>query len=289
MNDHDPLDRYMNDFGRRLEAATAVPRRRRPRVLLLAAPAVGAALVLTALLLLLPGGSTTRRLDVVAEARAALQPQDGALTHMVVAEHVETPPGAHRDRVFGLPFTGEQWSATDPVRWRMTYKNPENAQMHPGQPVEIAYADGTEEEFYPRLNHVRRYHGIGGQRAPAARPLGTDPIATLRAMLSRGALRDAGTMTLAGREVRRLVGTRTLHPPKSKPIASPVEYDVDPTTFAPVRARIGLPVPGDQAGRPTVVLDFRRFERLPLTPESAALLKIHPRPGASVTEIGRGR
>jgi hypothetical protein len=271
----------MNEFGRRLEEAAAVPRRRRPRVLLLAGPAVGAALVLTALLLLLPGGSTTRRLDVVAEARAALASQDDRLVHLVVAQHVEA---AHPRADFHSaipPVTTEQWSATAPVRWRVAYVNPPGVVRHGNQPVEVAYADGVEEEYHPDTNTLRRTTGTGAHSAPAAFPLGTDPVAQLRALLARGELHDAGATTIGGRDVRRLVGVRTREF-NGKIATGRIEYDVDPTTYAPVRARIEPAFPIRESDRIVAVLDFRRFERLPLTAQSVAALKIHPKPGVRV-------
>jgi hypothetical protein len=283
-HDDDALDRYMDAFGDRLrDAATTAGRGRRPRLLLLAGPAVAAALALTALLLLLPGGSTTRRLDVVAEARAALQPQDGRLIHLVVRQHVVDPhrPGFH---VSAPPVTTEQWSATDPVRWRVAWVQPDNVVRNGGKPIEIAYADGAEETYYPRSNRLRRVTGVGHFSAPAAHPLGTDPVAALRSMLAAGRLRDDGAAEVDGRPVRRLVGTRSRTFDRRR-VTVPVVYYVDPTTFAPVRARLGVPFPLKGDVPLTVVLDFRRFERLPLTPANAELLKIHPRPGADVREV----
>jgi hypothetical protein len=283
----DPLDRYLDDFGRTLEdAARKRPRRaRRPRRLpLLAGSAALAAAAITAVLLLLPGSTTPRRLDVIAEARAALAPQAGELTHLVVRQHAEVAPGARGVSVSAPPITIEQWSATGPVRWRMTYINPPNAFPHPEERVEVAYADGVETSYNRARNALRRVTGLGTHSAPAAYPLGTDPIATLRSMLAHGRLRDAGPATIGGRAVRRLLGTRTRALGKQR-FTGTVEYDIDPTTFAPVRAKLQPPFPLLGANRIYEVLDFRRFERLPLTAATSELLKIHPDPGAKVRTI----
>jgi hypothetical protein len=114
-------------------------------------------------------------------------------------------------------------------------------------------------------------------------PLGADPVATLRSMLSSGRLRDAGETTVGGRTVHRLVGTRTRAFGTHRFVAS-FEYDVDLTTFAPVRARIQIPGPAG-ADRIFSILDFQSFERLPLTAANAKLLKVQPRPGAKVHTI----
>lgn len=283
MND---LDRYLDRFGRTLEeaahAADATPARRRRRLLVLLAGPVALAAI-TAVLLLLPGGQTTRRLDVIAEARAALQPQAGQLTHLVVRQRIAPTPG-RRGSVTAPPITSEQWSATGPVRWRITYINPSNVRPHPGDRVESAYADGVEEDYDRRRNRLRRVTGLGVHSAPAAYPLGTDPVATLRSMLAQGKLRDAGTTKIGDRDVRRFLGSRTRRFGDVVARGS-VEYFVDPQTFAPVRARFQPPLPQPVNERLFVVLDFQTFERLPLTAESAELLEIHPDPGVAVREI----
>lgn len=291
-NDDTHLDRYLDAFGARLEAAAApaptATKRRFPRLALLAATATATALAITAVALLLPGGTTTHRLDVVAEARAALAPKADELTHLVVRQRLAAA-GSKGAKGFQPEFANEQWSATKPVRWRVTYEMPHNSTLHPGQKVEVAYAGGVEQEYFPDINHIRRVHGVKTLPAPAAYPLGTDPIAALRAMLAQGTVRDAGTTKAGDRDVRRLVGTRTRTVPgvngrKPTKLVSDVQYDVDANTFAPVRARIEVP-PFPGSDPLYVVLDFDAFERIPLDAASEKLLRIQPKPGASITEI----
>lgn len=297
-HDDDPLDRYMDTFGERLEAAAAQrkatksPRRRLRRAALIGGPV--AALALTAVLLLLPGSTTPRHLDVLAEARAALAPQQDELTHLVVRQRLLTDDdnkSSYSRQV--APIVIEQWSATRPVRWRVGFALPPDSDQPPGTQLQMSYANGVQEQYTPKSNRLRRSHGLGKLAAPAASPLGTDPVATLRSLLSRGQLRDAGSAKVGERDVHRLVGTRsrTIHTKKGKQTyKSPVEYDVDPTTFSPVRARIGLPFPRTSGASPLfVVLDFTTFERLPLTPATERLLAIHPKPGVKVTETDRHR
>jgi hypothetical protein len=293
--DHDPLDRYMNAFGGRLEAAAsaqqaAAPRHRRRlhRAALIGGPI--AALALTAVLLLLPGSTTPRRLDVLAEARAALAPHTGQVTHLVVRQHIAGTEGTE-DRYLA-PFTLEQWSATKPVRWRVAYEMPHASVTHPGERVEVAYAGGVEQEYFPKSNHIRRVRGVQEHPAPAISPLGTDPVAALRSLLARGGVRDAGTARIGDRDVRRLVGTlahRLTTKKGERTVRARVEYDVDPATSAPVRARIELALRPNGAQPLWAVFDFKAFERLPLTAESEKLLTVQPGPGVSITEIGRRR
>lgn len=295
-HDNNDLDRYLDAFGTRLEdaAATATTTTKRPgkRWPLLAVSATATALAITAVALLLPGGTTTRRLDVVAEARAALAPHPDELTHLVVRQRLAGANGGgdgNGSKGLQPEFANEQWSATKPVRWRVTYEMPHNSTLHPGQQVEVAYARGIEQEYFPAINHLRRVRGIKTLPAPAAYPLGTDPIAALRTMLAQGTVRDSGTAKAGDRDVRRLVGTRTRTVPgfngrKPTKLVTDVQYDVDANTFAPVRAR--LEVPPFRGSDPLyVVLDFDAFERIPLNAESEKLLQIQTKPGASVTEI----
>jgi hypothetical protein len=288
---HDPLDRYLDAFGARLEAAaTAKPRRRNPlrRAALIGGPV--AALALTAVLLLLPGGTTPHRFDVVAEARAALAPHRGQLTHLVVRQHIASADGS-AGHAFP-PFTLEQWSATKPVRWRVTYAMPHVSTTHPGERVEVAYARGVEQEYYPKSNHIRRSRGVAEHPAPAVSPLGTDPVAALRSLLAHGGVRDAGTARIGDRDVRRLVGTlahRLTTNKGQRTVKAAVEYDVDPATSAPVRARIQLAFRPHGARSLWAVFDFKAFERLPLTPESEKLLTVQPGPGVSITDLHRRR
>jgi hypothetical protein len=286
----DPLKRYLDDFGRQLDqAATApVPRRRlRPRpIIALAGGLTSAVLLIPTLLAGAPGGSS--RLDLVAQARAALTPS-GVLVHTIVTQHAEVLPG-HRDVHVSAPAqTTEQWSMANPPRWRIAFSYPD-PKAHPGAgrvgdahgpivgPVQFVHAGDSEFTYYQQRNTLRIVRGLPpgtGSAIPGPTPLGNDPIATLRAMLQTGRLHDAGTSTVQGRQVRRLVGT-TQRTFGKKRITTAVEYDVDPDTFAPVAARIELPFPFDDGPAVAVVLRFRRFETLPLTAQTRRLLEIHP-------------
>jgi hypothetical protein len=107
------------------------------------------------------------------------------------------------------------------------------------------------------------------------------PIATIRAMLRRGELRDDGFASVDGQTVRHLVGKRPAFPGRSRPQLA-VRYYVDADSYTPVAARIGRPPTARQSGSKAHTLGvytrirFTSFERLPLTAANARLLEIHP-------------
>jgi hypothetical protein len=270
----DELERYLDDFGGRLRAvrtdpAAAGPRRRRLAVGVTAAVAAAVAAVV---LLVGSGGGVGDRLDIVAEARAALSPP-GEIVHMVIRH--ELP---YDDGPAASSSVTERWTAVDPPRWRFIQELP-----HPEEGrgrffdaegsyygrQEFAYADGVQRWFIAQRNRLRIQGGFSGDGPAAQAPgfcgAGGDPQADLRAMLDRGEVTDAGERQIGGRTVRRLVSEdRTL------------VYDVDPDTFAPVQWSlslfVGRGVPETRSS--TVRFVVERYERIPITPESAELLTI---------------
>lgn len=285
------LDRYLDDFGLRLYAAAASPAPwPRRRLALLATPAVAAA-VLAAVLLVGTGGE---RLDVVAEARAALSPPD-AIVHMVIRE--DPGPGAPPPP----PIVTEQWAAVDPLRWRVVHELPSGTAFGvavEGQDgyllvghVEQSYADGVRRAYRSKPEPLLRVTKGLSDEGPAARvssPQGAfgGPQVDLRAMLASGEVRDAGEHRLDGRPVRRLVGEPgpDLYPPGTSSGTSFV-YDVDPETFAPVRYAIDFPEPIG----PDTEYFVDVYERIPLTPETAQLLEIQTPPDTEVVEREPGQ
>jgi hypothetical protein len=154
--------------------------------------------------------------------------------------------------------------------------------------VQTSYGGGAEEHYIPSLNTLNIRTGVSedGQRVSLSDgPLGADPVASIRAMLEAGQLHDAGSGTVDGHAVKRLLGEelnlqlRAPHPPW------PVEYDVDPETYAPVRftaEEVGTSIP-DNTGTPTQVVDVNTYEELPLNEDTAALLSIKPTGDPTVT------
>jgi hypothetical protein len=289
---NDPYQRFLDDYGRELERAAARPLRRHRSVAALGIAVAVAATAIIVVLLAAPGGD--RRLDVVAQARAALSDR-GRLVHLVVRQSIEVRPRYPREKVVvPPPTTTEQWSASDPPRWRIAFSYPD-PKTTPGAgtvgdahgpivgPVQFAYANGAQFTYLQERNTltiVRGFSDTGpAAEVPGPTPLGNDPIATIRSMLTRGELRDDGQATVDGHAVRRLVGERQRTFGKQT-VTSAMEYDVDPDSFSPVAARVELPLRAPRTGTAppptTLVLRFLDFQRLPFTKDNARLLKIQP-------------
>jgi hypothetical protein len=269
----------LDDFGRQLERAASTHRgpstARRPIWMGLALAAVAA------IALILGGAGGTARVDVIAQAQAALSPP-GGLVYMVTTTRVEVPG---RTIAQPPPVSTEQWSSGTPERWRIAQTLPAHGNIHvigPHGPIvgleEFSYANGTTEYYARALNVLEITTGLS-DNGPAATdltsPLGTDPVVELRAMLNSGRLHDAGTRTLDGRAVRRLVGEE----PRGRNPAWPIEYDVDASTFVPVQVAIQMRTQSPaapQTGTPILIESVDKYARLPLTPSALRLLTIHP-------------
>ncbi|WP_354698707.1 hypothetical protein DSM112329_04397 [Paraconexibacter sp. AEG42_29] len=283
MTPDDEYDRYLDDFGGRLRsAATGPPPRARRRWVL----GVGGTLTLagaaTAIVLAIGGGAAGERLDVVAEARAALAPR-GKILHLVAYGRLG-PPGV---RTIEGGTRNERWIAVDrPRRWRERSAGVRD----PGNVFERSYARGVLRTYTAadaRLEVRSGYSEAGATaRPPALVDIpGPDPAAGLQRLLAGGRVRDGGELRVRGRDVRRLVVTSSTAADRRQRIV----YDVDPDTFAPVQVQItnvaGLPA---TSGRPpsqvrtvfSVVVT--RYETLPDDAAGARLLRIATPPGTTV-------
>jgi hypothetical protein len=291
-------DRLLEDFGRHLqeaEARAAGRQRRRGRIaagtVVLAGIAAGT--------LMLTGAGGGGRLDVVAQARAALAPA-GTVVHLVTTSHMEMRGGSRAEIVgpeaeAGTHRVAERWSASQPVRWRVASAVPViTAHGTSIRSVQSSYGGGTEESYIPSLNTLDVTTGVseGGLRASLyGGPLEADPVAGIRSMLDSGQLRDAGSGTVGGHATRRLVGEELSRPQGLAHPPWPVEYDVDPTTFAPVRftvEEVGMSFRGN-TGAPTLIVDVNTYEALPLNETTAALLSIHPAGNPTVVHHDQAR
>jgi hypothetical protein len=281
---HDGYERLMEDFGEHLQeaetrAAGGQRRRRRNAVglLVLAGIATGT--------LILTGAGGGERLDVVAQAKAALAPA-GHVVHLVTTSHMEMRGGSRAEIVGpeaeeNKPRVVARWSTSEPTRWRVTSTVPiVTAHGTSIGPVQLSYGGGTETLYVQSLNTLNIRTGISADGPRASLfdgPLGTDPVARIRSMLEAGQLHNAGSGTVDGHPVKRLMGEERNLPLRHPHPPWPVEYDVDPETFAPVRftvEEVGVSFPGN-TGTPTQVVDVNTYEELPLNETTAALLSIH--------------
>lgn len=274
----DELERYLDDFAGRLRAATTqggTTRPRRRRVVVAATFAVAGAGA-AAVLLLGSGGGVGERLDIAAEARAALAPR-GEIVHLVIRTEV---PAC---RACSATLT-EQWSAVHPLRWRFVQMTPRPARVGDGKQatrgrVETAYAGGTQRTLLAERNSLRVQQGYSDDspavRVPSTVIVGLDPAADLRAMLASGRVTDAGEHRVGGRTIRRLVSDEI----QGSNARRRLVYDVDPKTFAPVQGSITL----GQSAPLSVHFVVVRYEHLPITAASAKLLTITPSADTKVT------
>lgn len=249
-------------------------------------------------------GTSVPTVDVVAAARAATAPNRNEILHVVM--RLERPrsdarPATAPRRANGRPiptFTGriERWSATEPLRdrtvWFVTLPD-RNAVDR----AESAYADGVrrDRESWRRGVRVTRLDateraGYERDRLRADRSwlqnvtFSVDPVAGIRSLLAEDRLRDGGTTTVAGRDVRRLVGEVPAEAEGGSPRGTiAYEYLVDADTFAPVRVTTTRTLPARPSAADTSLdaprtvtyhWTFERFERLPMNAENERLLTV---------------
>ena len=157
-------ERLLEDFGQMLREAEATARRRRrrrrgqPRPRFALAGILGGALLLT-------GAGSGGRLDVVAQAKAALAPP-GQVVHLVTTSHMEMRGGSQAEIVGpeaedNTPRVAERWSAPQPTRWRVAATVPFVTAdgAHPEE-MQLAYAAGTEELYLQSLNRLQITSGV---------------------------------------------------------------------------------------------------------------------------------
>jgi hypothetical protein len=285
-------DRLLEDFGRHLQEAEARAgsgQRRRGRVaagtVVLAGIAAGT--------LMLAGAGGGGRLDIVAQAKAALAPA-GHVVHLVTTSHMEMRGGSEAQIVGpeaeeNAPRVTERWSTSQPTRWRVASTVPiVTAHGTSTGSVQRSYGGGTEKTYIPSLGTLDITTGVSEDTPRVSLsngPLGTDPVARIRSMLEAGQLHAAGTGTIDGHPVKRLTGEELNLPLRAPHPPWPVEYDVDPTTYAPARftvEEVGMSFRGN-AGTPTLVVDVNAYEALPLNETTTALLTIQPTGNPTVT------
>ena len=283
---------FLEEFGRQLGEAACRPARqgRRSRavacVCLLAALGAG---VIAAL-----GSAGKGGVGIVAQAEAALAPA-GQLVRIIAVSHLEMRGGTSTELTgaeaeslgWNKPHTAEQWSASSPTRWRIATTIPTSSVA--AAPLQCAYSNGSEETYNQGSSGnevvvvpVSRGQDEGGEESScttqASGGLGTQVVAHIHAMLEAGQLRAVGKTTVDGREALRLIGQETpVRPQGTGPgVAWPVEYAVDPGTYAPMRFTIEMPGVNSfgNAGTLTEVTDVTVYEQVPLNEATAGLLRI---------------
>jgi hypothetical protein len=290
----DQYERFLADFGEQLHQAQKrrAGRTHSRRRVTTGALALG---ILAAGIVLLTGTGGGRG-DVVSEAQAALAPA-GQLLHLVSTSRLEMRGGSQSEVTgreaesvgWNRPRVAEEWSAASPARWRIATTIPTGTARGfvTAAPIQCAYANGSEETYDQAfqtneldITPVSKGHDESSQESPCTDQvsggLGTEPVAHIHAMLEAGELNAAGKGTVNGHAVLRLTGKETRSDLNGAGRPWPVEYDVDPETYAPVRftvEMVGANALGN-TGTLTEVTDVTAYERLPFNQSTAALLSV---------------
>jgi hypothetical protein len=125
-----------------------------------------------------------------------------------------------------------------------------------------------------------------GDEPPRAIGRAPDPVTDVEQLLAKGELRDEGEQVRGGRRVRLLVGNTTRGVGNRIFETTRIEYLVDAESFAPIavtsttRSRLA-----GEATSATVRATFAGYERIPLTRETADLLRIKPAREPKVVEL----
>jgi hypothetical protein len=293
----DEYGRFLEDFGTQLNHGRrrAGQLRNRRRI-----TAGGLALAVIAAAIIALTSSSGGRVEVVAEAEAALAPP-GQLLRIATTSRLEMRGGTQAEVTghdaeslgWNKPRVAEEWSASMPKRWRIATTIP-TATTHgsvPAAPLQCAYSNDSEETYNQgfQTNELNIVPVTKGQDEASEESLctdqvssglGTEPEQHIQSMLEAGQLKPAGTSSVNGRAVLRLTGRQTQPRLKSANSSSvpawPVEYDVDPETYAPVRftvEKVGTDTFGN-TGTLTEVTDITAYEQLPLNDSTTALLGI---------------
>lgn len=321
MSAHGPFDDHREAFGAELRrAAPKVKQRRRRRLFTLGGASVALAAAATAAVVIAP--STGSRLDVLAEAQAAIATTPDSIIHY--AARMES--GYPQRKVDLARWRGcstkppETWAATSPGPPRYRIRLPMNpcdlhlvgARIATGG-IEVAYGARTEKIYAPAdgfMNVATELPAEADEQLrwamlpiiepqPADVNAARDPVAWIRTLFAEGKLRDAGEIQGAGgRKLRRLVGEfeeMRGDPKNPKPKTVKLDYRVDAETFAPVRIAVTRDtlVPKDvnvpmreykyEHRELTDVTTFSIFETLPLTKDNERLLTVEPKAGTEVT------
>lgn len=283
------LDRYLDDFGERLEQAEASARHRGRRRAMWSATAVVACAAIAVALVLVTGGSSTQPVDAIAAARQAVTPSRGEIVYLRITSWpgLPTTPASVSPR-----HTTEQWVASGPSRWRIVqritpYERVVQQGVRSRGREEFDYADG-HEGYYSRARRVMTVttgFALNGPASKVPSLFGVDPQLSFSKQLQAGEIRDLGIGSFRGREVRRL--QRTYPDDGAGRSRRVLTYDVDPKTFAPVGGEWRVVfVRNGKAARTasglTVQFVVDAYRRIPINEETAGLVRIRPAVGTRV-------
>lgn len=266
MSTNDPYQQYRAAFGAELRrvAPKARARRRRRSVLALGGATVGLAAAGSAAVILAP--TTGTKLDVLAEAKAAVATTPGSILHFAVTGDSDFPTSRlDQRRAKGCKTDPlEVWQTTDTAAPRYRLRLPLNpcglntigARIATG-PLDIVYGDRTSSQYSEAdgfletvtdlpakanaaaLEQIQSFINPLGGGSQIAGPDNADPVTGIRLLLAKGKLSDGGQVRgQDGRELRRLTGFYTEErgdPKNPRTSRVDVEYLVDAKTYAPVK------------------------------------------------------
>jgi hypothetical protein len=251
------------------EEPKRAPRRRhhtRRWLVAVAATACGLALAVTAIDVLDEGGPGP---SVVDRAVAAVSDANAIYHTIEVAKFGEQH--AYREAWYGSRVTHQKtYNYRDGRRGKLIIEEVTRPRRtRQGREGGLATVFDAEHNLIQRIRQGRSLNS----------PFPTidqrkDPGAGLRELQRQGRLRLAGSQRFEGRRVYRLVGV--VHFPEGR--VDRLIYLVDAHTYYPVFLRWVYTVHGST--RAGFESRFSTYERLPVTAESRALLRMDPHPGA---------
>jgi hypothetical protein len=264
------------------------PRRARRRPLLGGLAAVTGLAAAVAII----AGSPSR--DVVAEASEALA-SDGAVVHTVYSfqqlDENGAPTARRRNQFSRKPkrlgyseLQTERWTAQSPRREHVI-NTIFAADGGPDGVQQTEYADGVYHFTATWMKGgaqtfrvPKRFRKNAESPPPMLGSAGTDPVADIRSFLAGKQLQPAGETLIDDRKLLVLRGKVPAKKLKSG-FTTPelrVEYLVDPESYEPVRIdqRPFQPEHGKLVPKRGLRVNFKTYERLPLTPSNLALLKL---------------
>lgn len=319
MSAHGPFDDHREAFGAELRRVAPKVKRRR-RLFTLGGATVALAAAATAAVVIAPSAGS--RLDVLAEAQAAIATTPDSIIH-----YAATVKSGYPLRKIDIEQQracktdpAEVWVATAPGPPRVRVRIPMNpcgvipvgARIATG-PFDRAYGDRTSSVYAESDGFMDVTTDLPAeadeQEAWSAQiPVidtrltegdSKNPVERIRSMLAEGKLTDAGEVEgEKGRKLRRLVGQYEEmrgDPKNQKPRTVKVDYRVDADTFAPVRIAVtqsqlvpkdvNLPIRQHRYVHRVItdVTTFSIFETLPLTKDNERLLTVEPKAGTDVT------